>query len=413
MRSKDVLAINFSKNVFRSIPFNVWKILQYFDGSHSLADLSLAWGKGEECFNQKIFKLISRYYNIFFYGKPKAFLKNDLPIIEDDVYGISNHHPNIRIPILPFEIDFNITYSCNLRCIYCFQNSKLRQKHKELPINLALGLLDNMIKSEIPMISITGGEPLCYPHIIEFLKEIKIKGIILHNFLTNAAAISEDVLNTLVWVQPKEIWVSLESCNPKKLDKIYQVNGVGKKILRNIKRLKASGLKVGINCTVTKYYINEITPLLDWCESNKITNFCLSSCRIWGKMSGLIPSIEQEHDILSLIDEFKYNRVNSIKNIYFLHSKNIDCSAMKYTLTLDPYGNFIPCDWFCGTNSLVMGNIFKNSIKKLWGGRDHLSLYNIFHLNENNCTRNECKKMLFMKNEFPELNEHILNSKNR
>ena len=94
--------------------------------------------------------------------------------------------------LLPYNIWVEITNKCNLKCKMCGQNgihgylnppdSKMRRK--DLPIEEWKKFIDD-VKSFSPMINIRGGEPLLYPHIIEFMKYVKENNLFL-NLETNA-----------------------------------------------------------------------------------------------------------------------------------------------------------------------------------------------------------------------------------
>lgn len=74
----------------------------------------------------------------------------------------------------PESIDVKITDYCNLGCQYCHESSTLKGKHGDL-----LRLLD--VLEELPAgveLAIGGGNPLAHPGLLEFLKNIKSRGLI-------------------------------------------------------------------------------------------------------------------------------------------------------------------------------------------------------------------------------------------
>lgn len=85
----------------------------------------------------------------------------------------------IRIPFSPagpFEIVWNFTYSCNLKCKHCYENAG--NKRPELTTEEAFATLDNMSKIAkvgLPALSFSGGEPLTRRDFFEVVAYAKKK----------------------------------------------------------------------------------------------------------------------------------------------------------------------------------------------------------------------------------------------
>lgn len=99
----------------------------------------------------------------------------------------------------PANVGINLTRRCNLKCKMCMQNRHIEvdKDHLrwydpglELPLSAWLNLIDQMAIFR-PWVSVTGGEPLLYPHFREFIQAAKGKdlnidlttnGLLLPNF---------------------------------------------------------------------------------------------------------------------------------------------------------------------------------------------------------------------------------------
>lgn len=86
------------------------------------------------------------------------------------------------------------TSQCNLSCYGCYRNN-IKNSHKSLEqVKHELDFFQSQRKSDC--ISIAGGDPLLYPHIIELVKEIKSRGLkpIIN---TNGIALTKELLHEL------------------------------------------------------------------------------------------------------------------------------------------------------------------------------------------------------------------------
>ena len=84
------------------------------------------------------------------------------------------------------------TAQCNLNCYGCYRKN-IKDSHKSLDeVKHELDFIQ--LKRKTDCISIAGGDPLLYPHIIELVSEIKKRGIkpIIN---TNGIALTKELLH--------------------------------------------------------------------------------------------------------------------------------------------------------------------------------------------------------------------------
>jgi hypothetical protein len=75
----------------------------------------------------------------------------------------------VAAPTLP-RCDMFVTGRCTLKCAQCSQR-EFRADHGDMELSVAKKVVDDVRKSGRKMIlSLTGGEPTLWPHLIEFLK---------------------------------------------------------------------------------------------------------------------------------------------------------------------------------------------------------------------------------------------------
>lgn len=107
-----------------------------------------------------------------------------------------------RAPSLRY-LELQLTHRCNLRCCHCYLGPP---RPEELSLAAALAITREFAANGGLRLLISGGEPLLYPHLQEFIA--KTKGLKLRRvLLTNGTLLSDA---TVRWLQVEELQVSLD-----------------------------------------------------------------------------------------------------------------------------------------------------------------------------------------------------------
>lgn len=144
---------------------------------------------------------------------------------------------------------FNITYRCNLNCIFCFSNSTCING-KNMNVNTIINSLEKLKPDEKDLIVLNGGEPSFHPDFYDLLL------ILQSNYLSDIIIYSNgSILN----ISKLQINKSLKTCfvipfhgNERMHNAITQVNGAFQRTVENIKLLNRNGYRYKI-----KYIIND------------------------------------------------------------------------------------------------------------------------------------------------------------
>ena len=92
-----------------------------------------------------------------------------------------------------FILQWHLSENCNLKCLHCYQ-----EDHK--PLCISYNKLEHIYKEFINLIdklnmnghiNITGGEPLCNPHLYKVLDLIKKDNRVSFSILTNGTLIDD------------------------------------------------------------------------------------------------------------------------------------------------------------------------------------------------------------------------------
>ncbi len=159
-----------------------------------------------------------------------------------------------------------VTDICNLSCPGCFRKNNF-EGHKLLE-TVKKEILQCVKMTNCSRISISGGEPLLYPHlreVIQFISSLKLRSVILTNGqLLNPEIIKElrdaGLFQFFIHVDKAQIrpgWINKSENEMNQLrqyyaDMIY----------------KAGGVKCGFNMTIRHSNFDEIPDIVRWFQSN-------------------------------------------------------------------------------------------------------------------------------------------------
>jgi radical SAM protein with 4Fe4S-binding SPASM domain len=152
----------------------------------------------------------------------------------------------IRIPFTPagpFEIVWNITYQCNLRCKHCYEDAGGR-KRQELSTDEAKQVID--ILSEVagiglPALSFSGGEPLARKDFFELAAYAK-KRIPYLSIASNGTIITRDNAKKIKDVGVDYVEISLDGTVPQTHDEFRGVPGAFQKTIQGIRNCVEEGI---------------------------------------------------------------------------------------------------------------------------------------------------------------------------
>lgn len=159
----------------------------------------------------------------------------------------------------------DITSRCPNRCIHC----ESEKGSEYIPfINLtriigdasALGLSD---------VVVSGGEPLTYPELYELVKYCHEKNIYLSLLTSGTAEFETELTRLLQYVNIAFIRISLESTDPRKLDRLRGSMDNMEKIDHLIRMVKRYGVPFGISCTVSRENEDEISEIFAFAVRKK------------------------------------------------------------------------------------------------------------------------------------------------
>lgn len=286
----------------------------------------------------------------------------------------------LPVPI-PIGININLTFQCNLNCRYCYQ-TRSNSDAEKLDLDKCLMLIREAAELGVVYVGLTGGEPTLFNGWTILLEEILKLGMI-PLFTTNGVVIGEnpDIANHLKEIGLKEIAVSLDASNPELHHYITRSHNTYSKVRNAISSLVNSGINVSVKSVLVKENIKDIENLIDLLVNLGVSEIGITSCGLGacGSDANKIPRINSD-DIAIVWEKIKVKnkQYSGICKIYPSEDTSCmldendwyPCGGLYFGMIIFPSGKVSICDKLREDTSFVYGDVFKNSLKEIWGSED-------------------------------------------
>ncbi|HTQ80765.1 MAG TPA: radical SAM protein, partial [Thermoanaerobaculia bacterium] len=162
---------------------------------------------------------------------------------------------------LLFSVLLELTYRCNLDCFFCYNDLGLKGQ----PLSRAdyFQLFEDLAGMQVLNLTFSGGEPLAHPDFLLLGRKARELGFVVR-IKSNGHALRGELLRRLrEEVDPFLVEVSLHGATPATHDRQTRVPGSFDRLLANIEEMRARGLRVKVNSTLTAWNEGEIEAMFD------------------------------------------------------------------------------------------------------------------------------------------------------
>lgn len=301
----------------------------------------------------------------------------------------------------PFEVQFNPTNRCNLKCKFCwlrdFDEDKLN--HEELSTKKYKEIIKDCSKMKVHTIEISGGgEPFMRNDILAIMKAIKDSNI-FGRIVTNGTLLTEESIKKLVKMGWDEIIFSLDAPNKevndylrgKSFDRIVEVikNIQTRKIESKIEKpmvnihmvlcnknfhLLPNMFDFVYNLNCKNLLVEPIVLLATKTNSGSNLLFAKKDEKPLLRYIGEATKIAHEHKFQTNIDNFRFNLIESTSKMKGIIKEegrdeenywaSLPCYQPFYHMVLRPWGTAGPCCMFDNIGE----NIEEKHLKEIWLG---------------------------------------------
>jgi len=185
-----------------------------------------------------------------------------------------------RNPAGPVVI-WNLIRRCNLTCKHCYSISADKDFPGELSTQDVFNAMDDLKSFHVPVLILSGGEPLMRSDIFDISKHAKEMGFYV-GLSTNGTMINESNINAIAAIGYDYVGISIDGVRETH-DKFRRKQGAFDESMQGIRLCHQAGIKVGMRFTLTMDNAHELSDLLNIMEQEKVDKFYLSHLNYAGR----------------------------------------------------------------------------------------------------------------------------------
>ncbi len=195
-------------------------------------------------------------------------------LAEDVPLGVAKKPPG---PV----VIWNLVRRCNLTCKHCYSISANKDFPGELSTQQVFTVMNDLKKFKVPVLILSGGEPLLRPDIYYISHKAKDMGFYV-GLSTNGTLITSENITKISDVGYDYVGISIDGME-KTHDLFRRRQGAFKESMQGIELCKDNGIKVGMRFTLTQDTVSELPDILGLMEERNIDKFYLSHLNYAGR----------------------------------------------------------------------------------------------------------------------------------
>jgi len=184
---------------------------------------------------------------------------------------------------------WNLIRRCNLTCEHCYSVSTDIDFPGELSTDEVYGVMDDLKAFHVPVLILSGGEPLLRGDIFDIARRSKAMGFYTA-LSTNGTLINSANIGTIAAIGFDYVGISLDG-RRETHDRFRRREGAFDDSLNGVRLCRDAGAKIGVRFTLTQNNSADLPYLLELMESERIDKFYLSHLNYSGR-----GNINRKHD---------------------------------------------------------------------------------------------------------------------
>ena len=176
---------------------------------------------------------------------------------------------------------WNLIRRCNLTCKHCYSISADIDFPGELSTAQVFKAMDDLKAFRVPVLILSGGEPLLRPDLFEISRRAKEMGFYV-GLSSNGTLINQDTIEDIASVGYDYVGISIDGMRATH-DRFRQRQGAFNESLRGVRLCRDHGIKVGLRFTLTQDNANELADLLALMRDEGVDKFYLSHLNYSGR----------------------------------------------------------------------------------------------------------------------------------
>jgi len=176
---------------------------------------------------------------------------------------------------------WNLVRRCNLTCMHCYSISADTDFPGELSTAEVFRVMDDLEAARVPVLILSGGEPLLRPDIFDIARRAKARGFYV-GLSTNGTLIDADRIGAIADIGFDYVGVSLDGIAATH-DRFRRKAGAFDASMAGIRACLGHGIKVGVRYTMTEDNADDLPALLKLIETEGIDKFYFSHLNYAGR----------------------------------------------------------------------------------------------------------------------------------
>lgn len=310
----------------------------------------------------------------------------DLQYVES---RISRHlHYKAAAAGLPLSGTFELTPCCNLSCRMCYVRKPRREVEAEgglMPAARWIEIAEKAKDMGMLYLLLTGGEPLTHPEFREIYTACRNLGLVL-SINTNGTLMDDDMLDFLAANPPAKVNMSIYGASRATYDGLCGIPEAYDRAIYALKGMKARGLTVKLNYSVTRYNCGDMDKIISLARDNganiQIATYMFPPLRRDGSQVGRNDRLRPEEDAAAHVrserlrmssEEFctmaqaRLNRAEcALQDSECMDAPNehIRCRAGSTAFWINWNGEMTPCGMWPISAASVKEDGFENAWRK-------------------------------------------------
>lgn len=176
---------------------------------------------------------------------------------------------------------WNLIRRCNLTCKHCYSISADTHFPGELSTGQVYAVMDDLRDFKVPVLILSGGEPLLRPDIYDIAKRAKAQGFYV-GLSSNGTLINDTNIARIAECNFDYVGVSLDGIRETH-DSFRRQDGAFEASLKGIRLCRDLALKIGVRFTMTQDNAHDLPDLLKLVEDEGIDRFYFSHLNYAGR----------------------------------------------------------------------------------------------------------------------------------
>jgi Fe-coproporphyrin III synthase len=292
---------------------------------------------------------------------------------------------------------WNVTSRCNLSCGHCYLDAGPdRDTSGELTTTEALHLIDDLGDMGVPLLIISGGEPLLRRDIWEILVHARRKNMALA-LSSNGTLITREIAERLKNTGVEYVGISLDSADQRAHESFRKIPGCFGAALAGLRHCRDAGLRTGVRFTATRENCKDVGDLIRFSRELPADRFCIYWLVPSGRGQEIYDdqkvepedaralldvlyqttretdpdtmeflSVDAPSDIVYILERLRDEDPAEYTNaLHLLECQGGGCSAGFRVASIDPTGNIYPCQ-FAQEERFLIGNARDRPFSITW-----------------------------------------------